>query len=167
MGQKQLDAEMPNKLCGRPFDTAGLERIRREIVGANPPRQTEIARRICRALDWTDALGRPKLMSAGVGLLELHRAALFELPPPSRGNGNGRGLIQGPGRSGPSPCPRRARSGSCADCAWQRYVGGFLNRKHGGFSGPKTLWIGLQRIQDFVLAREAQRSVGMSYGVID
>jgi len=40
---------------------------------------------------------------------------------------------------------------------------GFLNRKHDGFPGPKTLWIGLQRIPDFVLALEAQRSVGQTY----
>jgi len=43
-------------------------------------------------------------------------------------------------------------------------LGGFLNRKSDGFPGPKTLWIGLQRIPDFVLALEAQRSVGEIYG---
>jgi len=43
-------------------------------------------------------------------------------------------------------------------------LGGFLNRKHDGFPGPKALWIGLQRAVDFVLALEAQRSVGESYG---
>jgi hypothetical protein len=43
-------------------------------------------------------------------------------------------------------------------------LGGFLNRKRGGFPGPKTLWIGLQRAADFVLALEAQRSIGDSYG---
>jgi hypothetical protein len=43
-------------------------------------------------------------------------------------------------------------------------LGGFLNRKSDGFPGPKTLWIGLQRIPDFVLALEAQRSVGESCG---
>jgi hypothetical protein len=43
-------------------------------------------------------------------------------------------------------------------------LGGFLNRKHDGFPGPKTLWIGLQRVPDFVLALEAQRSVAESYG---
>ena len=87
---------IPSKLCGRPFDGADLERIRREIVAANPPLRSEIARQVCRALEWTDALGRPKLMSARVGLLRLHRAGLIELPAPSRGNGNGRGLVHGP-----------------------------------------------------------------------
>jgi hypothetical protein len=43
-------------------------------------------------------------------------------------------------------------------------LGGFLNRKSDGFPGPKTLWIGLQRIPDFVLALEAQRSIGASCG---
>ena len=35
--------------------------------------------------------------------------------------------------------------------------GGFLNRKGDGFPGPQTLWIGLQRAADFVLALDAQR----------
>jgi hypothetical protein len=61
---------IPSKLCGRPFDGADLERIRREILAASPPLRSQIARQVCRALDWTDALGRPKLMSARVGLLE-------------------------------------------------------------------------------------------------
>ena len=96
MGQKQMGEAIPSKLCGRPFDSADLERIRREIVAANPPLRSEIARQVCLALEWTDALGRPKLMSARVGLLRLHRAGLIELPAPSRGNGNGRGLVHEP-----------------------------------------------------------------------
>jgi hypothetical protein len=43
-------------------------------------------------------------------------------------------------------------------------LGGFLNRTGDGFPGPKTLWIGLQRAADFVLALEAQRHVSSSYG---
>ncbi|NEV65424.1 IS4 family transposase, partial [Thiorhodococcus minor] len=43
-------------------------------------------------------------------------------------------------------------------------LGGFLNRKGDGFPGSKTLWIGLQRAADFVLALEAQRSVSGTYG---
>ncbi len=37
--------------------------------------------------------------------------------------------------------------------------GGFLNRKGDGFPGPKTLWIGLQRNRDFVLALHAQKAL--------
>jgi hypothetical protein len=39
-------------------------------------------------------------------------------------------------------------------------LGGFLDRKCDGFPGPQTLWIGLQRAADFVLALDAQRSIG-------
>jgi hypothetical protein len=98
MEREQMGEEIPSRLCGRPFDKADLERVRRQIKGANPPLRAEIVRRVCRALDWTDALGRPKLMSARVGLLRLHRVRLIELPAPSRRNGNGRGLVQGPDR---------------------------------------------------------------------
>ena len=43
-------------------------------------------------------------------------------------------------------------------------LGGFLNRKHDGFPGPQSLWIGLQRAADFVLVLEAQRTVSEGYG---
>jgi len=101
---------IPSKLCGRPFDGADLETIRREIVAANPPLRSEIARQVCRALQWTGALGRPKLMSARVGLLRLHRAGLIDLPAPSRGNGNGRGLVHGPD-VWPEPVPVQGTAG--------------------------------------------------------
>jgi hypothetical protein len=87
---------IPSKLCGRPFDGADLETIRSKILMANPPLRSEIARQVCRALEWTDARGRPKLMSARVGLLRLHRAGLIELPAPTRGNGNGQRLVHEP-----------------------------------------------------------------------
>ena len=31
-------------------------------------------------------------------------------------------------------------------------MGGYLNRKHDGPPGPKTMWIGLQRMRDFAAA---------------
>jgi hypothetical protein len=39
-------------------------------------------------------------------------------------------------------------------------LGGFLNRKSDGVPGPQTLWIGLQRAADFVMAMAAQRELG-------
>jgi hypothetical protein len=39
-------------------------------------------------------------------------------------------------------------------------LGGFLGHTSDAFPGPQTLWIGLQRAADFVLAMEAQRGVG-------
>jgi hypothetical protein len=39
--------------------------------------------------------------------------------------------------------------------------GGFLNRKHDGHPGNKSVWIGLQRTRDFVLALAAQREADL------
>ncbi len=91
MGEK-----IPQKLCGRLLNAADVEVIRREIRQAEPANRAEIARRVCRALDWTNALGQPKLMSARVGLLRLHRSGLIELPERPCGNGNGQHLKHEP-----------------------------------------------------------------------
>lgn len=42
-------------------------------------------------------------------------------------------------------------------------LGGFLTRKSDGFPGQKTIWIGLQRTADFVLALRAQLAANESY----
>ncbi len=91
-----MGEQIPEKLCGRPLSAADMETIRREIRLADPPIRSEIARRVCRALAWTNTLGQPKLMSCRVGLLRLHRAGLIELPAPTGGNGNGRPLKREP-----------------------------------------------------------------------
>lgn len=81
------------RVGGRNWSDEDLAQVRETIEQAQPRQRTEIARRVCRALDWRDALGRPKLMSCRVALLRLHRAGHIELPPPRNGNGNGRGLL--------------------------------------------------------------------------
>ena len=80
------------RVGGRDWSTQDLAQVREAIEEARPPQRTEIARRVCRKLDWKDVLGQPKLMSCRVALLRLHRAGHIELPPPRNGNGNGRGL---------------------------------------------------------------------------
>ena len=91
-----MGEQIPERLCGRTLSAADVETIRREIDLADPPIRAEIARRVCRALAWSNARGEPKLMSARVGLLRLYRAGLIELPAPTKGNGNGRALKQAP-----------------------------------------------------------------------
>ena len=39
-------------------------------------------------------------------------------------------------------------------------LGGYLGRKHDGPPGPKAMWIGLQRLRDFVIAIDALQSLG-------
>jgi hypothetical protein len=41
--------------------------------------------------------------------------------------------------------------------------GGFLGRKSDGEPGPKSLWIGLQRLRDFVAMADAMRAAGATY----
>lgn len=37
--------------------------------------------------------------------------------------------------------------------------GGFLGRKGDGFPGPQTIWLGIQRLRDFMIALDAQASL--------
>ncbi len=41
-------------------------------------------------------------------------------------------------------------------------IGGYLNRKNDLEPGPTTLWIGLQRLKDFLLAQQTIKEV--TYG---
>lgn len=82
---------IPDRLLGRPFGSEALERIRQLIGQCVPRLRAEIARRVCEHLGWVGPGGRPALMSARVALLRLQERGLIELPPPSCGNGNGRG----------------------------------------------------------------------------
>jgi hypothetical protein len=43
-------------------------------------------------------------------------------------------------------------------------LGDFLNREGDGFPSPQTLWIGLQRGADFMLALQAQRDASRRMG---
>lgn len=84
---------IPSRLVGKPFDQEALAAIRQEIEQAVPRNRSEIARRVCRRLNWRSPGGRHQLMSARVALLRLHRAQLIELPAPTGGNGNGRSRL--------------------------------------------------------------------------
>jgi hypothetical protein len=132
-----MGEQIPEKLCGRPLSAADMETIRREIRLADPPIRSEIARRVCRALAWTNALGQPKLMSCRVGLLRLHRSGLIELPAPTGSNGNGRPLRHAP-KQWPEEVPLHGSVGELsglrlelvADKAVSRLWNGLIDRYH-------------------------------------
>ncbi len=84
---------LPERLCGKPFGERELSVIKKEIENSNPYLRSEIARRVCRALDWVDITGRPKSMGARVVLLRLHREGFIELPSPRNGNGNKTAMV--------------------------------------------------------------------------
>lgn len=87
-----LTAPLPSRLCGNAFGAQELTKIRAIIQKAKPRQRAEVARRVCRALDWRDGQGALKVMSCRVALLKLHRLGFIELPPPRNGNGNGKPL---------------------------------------------------------------------------
>ena len=80
--------QLPARLCSKPFSERELTIVRSEISNSDPPLRAEIARRVCKALQWVDIVGKPKLMSARKALLRLHRDGHIELPSPRNGNGN-------------------------------------------------------------------------------
>lgn len=90
--KKSKTVRIPEKLLGKPFGNVGLSAVLEEINVAKPFNRAEIARRVCRRLNWKSPGGDYQFMSARVGLLRLHRAGFIKLPPPIRGNGNGRKL---------------------------------------------------------------------------
>ncbi|MBF0423788.1 MAG: DUF4338 domain-containing protein [Magnetococcales bacterium] len=82
----------PHQICNRPFGDEGLITVR-EVIGnidLGAISRTEVARRVCIAMDWRNAQGKLKEMGARVALLRLHRQGLITLPEPKNGNGNGK-----------------------------------------------------------------------------
>ena len=70
------------EVCGQTFTPDVLNWVA-ELVASEPTlSRSVLSRRLCEKLDWRDARGRWKQMSARVALLQLHRQGLVALPPP-------------------------------------------------------------------------------------
>src|SRR6202035_4428591 len=81
---------IPERLLGKDFGLEALGKLRAMIAEAGGANRAEIAVRACEVMGWVTATGVPRLMSARAGLINLHRAGLIALPPPIKGNANGR-----------------------------------------------------------------------------
>jgi hypothetical protein len=113
---------IPETLCGSSFGPQGLAAAIEELKREPVPNRAELARRLCGRLNWYNAAGRPQLMSARVGLLNLHRRGLLELPPPLRTNGNGRRHPL-PTPAGDARSPICAGAGRLAPLTFERVEG--------------------------------------------
>lgn len=82
---------VPEQICSRPFGKDELSIVRKIIRDGQEEaiHRSEIARRVCIALNWRNARGDLKEMGARVALLCLHRQERIRLPDPRNGNGNG------------------------------------------------------------------------------
>jgi hypothetical protein len=91
------------RYCGRVFTPEELDHIRRLIVAESRPNRAALSRLVCRDLAWLRPDGRPKDMACRVAMLRMHRDGLLTLPPPEKGNSNGRIRPKFTGASDPRP----------------------------------------------------------------
>ncbi len=78
------------RYCGRLFSGEELLGIGRLIVEHPSYNRVALSRAVCDAIGWIKPDGRRKEMSCRVAMLRMHRDGLIILPPPLKGNGNGR-----------------------------------------------------------------------------
>ena len=116
------NADIPTLLCGKPFGTAGLAVVIEELERLPVPNRAELARRLCGRLHWYNPSGQPQLMSARVGLLNLHRRGLLELPLPLKSNGNGRRQPRATSLGDPQPAIT-VGAGQLAPLSFERVEG--------------------------------------------
>ncbi len=78
------------RYCGRLFTAQEMDWIRRLMVSQPKLNRAQLSRRVCSELQWLRVDGRSKEMSCRVAMLRMDRDGLITLPPPLKGNGNGR-----------------------------------------------------------------------------
>lgn len=82
--------ETTQRYCGRDFKNDELAWIRSLIAKEPRANRVRLSQLVCEGLGWLRPDGRAKEMSCRVAMLRMARAGLLTLPPPVRGNGNGR-----------------------------------------------------------------------------
>jgi len=119
--------QLPKQICSQPFGMDALS-IVREIIDDGQKEgihRSEVARRVCIALDWRNAHGGLKEMGARVALLRLHRHGWITLPEPRQRVGNGADYAE---RLARAPVPEPPASDLCCPllalgCIHLRQVG--------------------------------------------
>ena len=78
------------RYCGRLFTAEEMDWIRALMVSEPTLNRAQLSRRVCSELRWLREDGGSKEMSCRVAMLRMERDGLITLPPPLKGNGNGR-----------------------------------------------------------------------------
>lgn len=89
-----LTPEHSVRFCGRwfsPFEMALLRTMSSDRERC--PTRASLARELCHAFSWNNAMGEPKLMSARVALLRMERAGHLTLPAPTVRARPSRGIL--------------------------------------------------------------------------
>ena len=78
------------RYCGRLFTSKEMDRIRQLITSDRKLNRAQLSRIVCDEFNWLRPDGRSKEMSCRVAMLRMERDGLITLPPPQKGNGNGK-----------------------------------------------------------------------------
>jgi hypothetical protein len=78
------------RYCDRLFTGKEIDRIRKLIVSDRKLNRAQLSRVVCDEFNWLRPDGRSKEMSCRVAMLRMERDGLITLPPPQKGNGNGK-----------------------------------------------------------------------------
>lgn len=78
------------RYCGRLFTSKEIDRIGQLITSDRKLNRVQLSRIVCDEFNWLRPDGRSKEMSCRVAMLRMQRDGLITLPPPQKGNGNGR-----------------------------------------------------------------------------
>ena len=82
------------RYCGREFSTSEIDDIRRLIADNTGANRAGLSRLVCSELRWLKPGGGLKEMSCRVAMLRMHRDGIIQLPPPRKGNGNGKRYLR-------------------------------------------------------------------------
>ena len=85
-----MNLDHTHRYCGRIFTVEEIEQIRGLIASHPQHHRAELSRLVCDELGWLRVDGRRKDMSCRVAMLRMEKDGLITLPPPLKGNGNGR-----------------------------------------------------------------------------
>ena len=78
------------RYCGRLFTGKEIDRIRQLIASDRKLNRVQLSRVVCDEFNWLRPDGRSKEMSCRVAMLRMERDDIITLPPPQKGNGNGK-----------------------------------------------------------------------------
>ena len=82
------------KYCGKEFTPEDVQWIR-VMIKENPHKnRTNISYQVCEEFNWYKPDGKLKDMSCRVALLRMEKDGILKLPPPQKGNGNGKHCIE-------------------------------------------------------------------------
>ena len=105
----------PVRYCGREFTVSQMEAIQSLIADTPSANRAQLSRFVCQILDWRRPDGRLKEMSCRVAMLGMHRDGRITLPPPQKGNGNGRPYSRRTLQAEPELSPVAASAGALRD----------------------------------------------------